>query len=905
MLSLYRTLSLRYLSRRWFRAVLVVASIMLGVATLVATQALTETMSKATLAAGNPMAGTIDLIVTNGEYPIDRSLAKDIEKVPGVKAVHPRIFEQAKRIVGSDKRPIMVLGIDLTSDDNKPDELAEHFELIPDIAEVKATYRALAVAFQIPAFVGSELNAELEKEELPLPAFLKFLKLDRKLKLVTIEKGQKQTSVIRIASIKLKDNADKDMFSAFTGHVVILDLDTAALVLGIDAGKVRRIDVALTPGVDPKKARKAIEDVLDKKAYVRTMEEQNRSLQSAMVGMKLGFSMCGVAALIVGMFLVYNSLSVSVAERRHEIGILLALGATRDQVWRLFAGEAFVLGTVGAALGIPLGLGFAYLGLQPMQDAIGDIFATMNLKQVELTWELTALAFGVGILSAVVASLVPAVQAAYEKPAEAVRRVPKEPPVSHLIAHIVAVGVLILAGMSMILLRDFHIDIGDRRIEIPKRWGTYGGLSLVMIGALLAAPLFAQVAARALMPIARRFFPIEWRIAADNLIRSPGRTGMVIGALAAGVCLIVETSGIIHSNRQAVRVWLNNSMASDIIVTAGNPIGSGGQNELMKEEVRDKLMEIAGVEEVLPNRQSYSILFRDVNVAITTVVADRAYELDKRRRPTGDHLELYPKLMRRHNPKLAALPPNNIGVIVSGNFAALYHVRKGDTFTLNSPNGEVKLHVLGTMVDYTWNLGTIIMNRSDYVEHWQDPAVSYFEVYLKPGVDPKAVKADIAAKLWATCDLHPLTSVELKDRIDGMIERLYRIALGQEIVVVLVAALGVVTALLISVLQRRREMGLLRAIGASRAQVVYLVLAEAGLMGVFGSVLGVIFAIPLEWYALQVVFLEESGYVFPVYLAVGETAGIALSALVIATLAGLGPALYAVRERIPDAIAYE
>src|SRR5471030_1419123 len=94
MLSLYRTLSLRYLSRRWFRALLVVASIMLGVATLVATQALSETMSKATLAAGNPMAGTIDLIVTNGDLPIDRSLADEVRKSPGVKAAHPRIFDQ-------------------------------------------------------------------------------------------------------------------------------------------------------------------------------------------------------------------------------------------------------------------------------------------------------------------------------------------------------------------------------------------------------------------------------------------------------------------------------------------------------------------------------------------------------------------------------------------------------------------------------------------------------------------------------------------------------------------------------------------------------------------------------------------------------------------------------------------
>src|SRR5688572_26173293 len=96
MLSLYRTLSLRYLSRRWFRALLIVASIMLGVATLIATQALSETMSKATLASGNPMAGMLDFIVNNGEFLIDRKLADELEAYPGIKAVRPRIFDKAK-----------------------------------------------------------------------------------------------------------------------------------------------------------------------------------------------------------------------------------------------------------------------------------------------------------------------------------------------------------------------------------------------------------------------------------------------------------------------------------------------------------------------------------------------------------------------------------------------------------------------------------------------------------------------------------------------------------------------------------------------------------------------------------------------------------------------------------------
>src|SRR5262249_46279027 len=371
----------------------------LGVATLVATQALSETMSKATLAAGNPMAGTIDLIITNGDSPIDRDLTKALKMVKGVKEVHAKIFDQVKLVIGDKKIPVMVMGFDLTGDAPRSDGFEEQFKLSETMEVVKVSYGTLMFARQMPAIIGKELDKDLNHEK--LSSLLGY-------RVLHLEKNLKKHAVVSIAWVEPKEQGD---WAAFGGYVVILDLDNAATVVGMPKGKARRIDIALERGADPNKVRNDLGKVLQGQAEVRTMEEQNQSLQSAMVGMKAGFSMCGVAALIVGMFLVYTCLAFSVAERRHEIGILRSLGATRDQVWRLFAGEAFVLGALGAALGIPVGMGLAYLGLRPMQDAIGDLFASMNLRQIELSWELTALAFSVGILSALIASLVPALHA--------------------------------------------------------------------------------------------------------------------------------------------------------------------------------------------------------------------------------------------------------------------------------------------------------------------------------------------------------------------------------------------------------------------------------------------------------------------------------------------------------------
>src|SRR5262249_31913825 len=152
--------------------------------------------------------------------------------------------------------------------------------------------------------------------------------------------------------------------------------------------------------------------------------------------------------------------------------------------------------------------------------------------------------------------------------------------------------------------------------------------------------------------------------------------------------------------------------------------------------------------------------------------------------------------------KLSAQPG---AAIVSENFASMQGVDLRDPILLASPRGPVSLKVIGKLPDYTWNLGTILMNRSDYLKYWDDPAVDVYDVYLQPGQDVRTVQEAILRQLGPEHGLFVLTRAELAARIDSVIERLYAIAYAQQIVVMLVAALGVVMALLISVLQRRQE----------------------------------------------------------------------------------------------------
>src|SRR5262249_28869565 len=179
-------------------------------------------------------------------------------------------------------------------------------------------------------------------------------------------------------------------------------------------------------------------------------------------------------------------------------------------------------------------------------------------------------------------------------------------------------------------------------------------------------------------------------------------------------------------------------------------------------------------------------------------------------------LDLYPRLC----------DPKANYVLISDNFAALHGTKAGDDIELEG----VSFHVIGTVLDYNWNRGTVIMDRDLYKRCFHDSLVDAFDIYLLPGKNPDAVRdgVDRWDRLWGVDHaLVILKRDELRQRIADMIRRLFGIAYSQEIVVGLVAAMGVVMALLISVLQRRRELGLLRAVGATRGQILRTVLAEA------------------------------------------------------------------------------
>lgn len=892
MLALLRTVSGRYLRLHGLRTLLVIASIALGVTTLVATRALNQSMVQAARGASTPLHGASDLLVTNGNQGVNQdviSLLRNAE-LPGVKAIMPLVFGRLT-VPSLGNRHALLIGVE--ADGEAMQMLADQY--------------GLKVPFRIPqgiprgytASVGSLLANDLG---------------DQVWNFDVRAEGGLVKRVSCLGTVEAQGPA-----AALGGNIVVTTLANATEILGWNERAnpcVTRIDLLLHPSANKEQIRLRVAEVLDGRADVRTPEYNDQTVHKVMAGLELGFQLGGLCALGVGFLLVFMVLSVSVAERRHDIGVMRSLGATRRQIAGLFLSEAALLGIIGAVLGVPLGLGLAHLFLGPFQHILSDVFVRLDSRQILIEPQTVVLSLLLGVLVSMVAAVVPAVRAACEEPADAVRRVPP---------HIGRWGRFLPAAFSLTLIA-IGLTCFALRGELPeRRYGIYGAAFFTFLGAVTASIPLAAVAAKLLQPFVRSFLGVEERLAADNLTRAPLRTGLVIAILAAFVALMMQTAGVTLSSKDAVLSWVDSSISAHLFVTANSPITASGQNLAMEQHVGTNIASLPEVARSVPVRYQ-QVNFRDDLVFLIALNPD-FYSRELLPHPVPG-LELLPLL---NEPRTA---------LVSDNFAILQKVAVGDTIKLGGPNGEVELHVKGTVLDYSWNRGTIIMSRDQYVAYFGDPLIDVFNVYVRseeeqarlkllaglsvvphaslPAAlpyallwqDPKPRSRDDVSETilrnWGAEEaLVVVTRGQLRDSIEQMIQRLYGIGYIQEAVVGLVAAMGVITALLISVLQRRRELGLLRAVGASRRQVLRTVLAEALLMGVLGAVLGLAIGIPMEWYAVRVILLEEAGFNFSMSIPWRAVAIVTCLAMLTATIAGLIPALHAIRIRVAEAIAYE
>ena len=650
---------------------------------------------------------------------------------------------------------------------------------------------------------------------------------------------------------------------------VVMDLAAAQRVTR-KLGRLDRIEVYTPPG-DPAVYRAELERLLPVDATLAEAGIQTAENRKMLDGFRWNVRILSYIALVVGAFLIYNTIAVSVVRRRNEIGVLRALGASRRFVLSLFLGEAALFGLGGALLGIVFGRVLAEGAVRLMGLTVDALYVSGSVAPVVLTWREALLAVVAGTGIAVAAALAPAREAASVQPTEAMARGRHT---YQVITRTGRYGLQALAALALAGVLSQLPPFGN----MP--WWGYLAALLLIAAASLASPLVVTCLTLLLDGVARRL-GAEAMLASRSLRASLWRSAVLTAAVAVAIAMMVSIGMMVGSFRQSVVTWLEAQLVADFYL---RPAGAPGVDRHPSLDVRiaDDIERLPGVAAV-DRFKVYEIRYGGGTATLAGGQTAVAANFNRITFLPGTNRDGVMEALREHE-----------AVVVSEPFSNKHHVRTGDTITLALGGAQRRFTVWGIYYDYASERGYIIMDRRTLLKYLPDPHPSNLAVYVRPGFDAGQVRRDVE-RIAAPRNVLVFPSAALRREAIRTFDRTFAITYALEAVAIAVAVMGVAGSLLALVYDRRREIGLLRFLGASTGQVRKLIVFEAGFVGLFASALGVVLGVLLGLLLIFVINKQSFGWTIQLHWPV-QLMLYALSGVYVATLlAALYPARVATR----------
>jgi putative ABC transport system permease protein len=814
-LRLFFRLIARPLLRDHLRTVLSIISIALGVSVVVAIALAGRAAAGSFASSVEALSGNSSLLITQ-TGGVDQTLLGKLSQLPVPLHFAARIEDFATPNGKGAALPF--IGLDLISDAlAAPGDATRDFE-----------------RFENPIFAGSSLGW---KKGQPVQ-----LLINDKMWTFTV------AGILPKAAGRISEN-----------NAIVADIGLAQIV----TGKLGRLDsIAVTvPGYGTLEHwRHLLQAQLPTSVTVElsgARTDQNRKMLAAF---RWNLRVLSYIALVVGAFLIYNTVAVSVSRRRAEIGILRALGLTRMGVLGGFLMESAVLGAIGGMLGLALGRLLSLGAIRLIGNTVQLLYVSSRPAPIAFTpyTVLSGLALGIGV--SVIAAMAPAVEASRVPPTEAMARGRREWTAR---LHVKRDLVFALALSILAIISAVQGPVGGRPL-----FGYLSAILIIAATAMMIPPLLS-LASRMAAGLIERVFGIEALFAQRGLIASLNRTSVLVGALTTAVAMLCSVGIMVGSFRETVAVWMDSELKADLYL---RPAGSSAadRHPTIAPVVADEIENIPGVAAV-DRFRVYPITYQGLPASLgggeaSKVAAESAtYFL-----PGEDRSRILAELPRGDN------------VVVSEPFANKHHVKPGDTIQLPLGAGVHSFHVLGIYYDYSTERGFVVMDRHILLKYLPDRAASNIAVYLKPGADINKVRAGIDRAIGSRA-IVVLTNSTLRRNALAIFDRTFQITWALEVVAIVVAVMGIAGALLALVIDRKRQFALLRFLGADKRQIRKIIVAEAGLLGAFSTALGLLMGTCLSLVLIFVINKQSFGWTiqfhWPVMLLLLALAGIELSTL--------------------------
>ena len=844
--------TLRQWQQHKLRLALTIVGIALGVAVFFAVRSTTQTLVDSLNSTIEKLAGKSTLQVAAGDAGFSVEFLKVVRETPGVALAEP-VTETIVETISPAGEKLLVLGLDTGSRLELYSEMFDEGEFVvanplafSSRADSVAVTRKFAERFGLKDGDKLALQTQTGRKDLIVRGFFR----------------------------------SEGAGEVYDGNVAVMDIYAAREMFG-KGGRIDRIDLTNAPDVTIEKLAEDIRANLPAGVKVLRPTLRGEALENTVSSMHFGLTIMSFLALTICVFLIFNSFSISLNQRWKEIGVLRAIGVKRQGIRLMFLGEAVLLGLVGSAIGVVGGYFLAMAAVRVVTRVSTTVYGVVTTPQaLEFDTQFALEAFAVGMIVSLIAAWLPARAASRLRPILALTNIETRQGEQGVNKTRIVVGIALVI-LGLLLVRFTRPQVG---MNIQLFY-----LVLMQIGMILLLPMFIWYGARVIRPLMGRLFGVEGMIAVESMASSPRRTVATVGALMIGLSFVIAHAAFIQSQKAALDRSLDKTLSSDVLVSSSEQLQ--GRSYHFSEDVANQIAAMPETETSAPMRVT-SISFGGENVSLS------AHEMDK-------YFASSPDLLDFGDPEGArTATARGEGALISTNLSMRTGLGLGDRITIDSPNGSFELPIVGMLDYFRSEKGTIFIDRALYKKYWNDSAVDYVFIDVKPGVDRAAFKQKLQNALIGE-HAFVYTHDEFKGWVTRLIDQFFTLTYLQMVIAIFVAAIGLVNTMVISVAERRRELGIFRAIGGLRRQVAKMVMLEAVSIGLIGLVTGAIMGLFGAYFLVNTAAKVVAGFtitlVFPWWIVLASVPLV----LIVAALSAFVPSYNASRIHIAEAIGYE
>lgn len=870
MKNLFYYIGLRHFQLKFIRVILNIVSIALGISLYVAISIINSSTNNSLKENIESLSGKAKLSVTSTQSGFDEKYLEAVRKTEGVKNAIPMVENRAFFVGATESTDALnILGVDLLQESS-----VRSYAPVKDGKSTQIIDDPLLFLNQPDSIILTKTFAASKK-----------LKIDSKIRLATAD-GEKTFTVRGLLE---PEGAAK----AYGGSLAIMDIDGAQHSFGKES-KLDRIDIIPLEGTSLETLKEKLKNNLPSGFHIKTPETQVEQLETMLKSYQLILTFFSTLALVVGLFLVINSVNVSVSERRKEIGTLRALGATKKMILAQFLTEIFFISLMGSVLGCFLGSFLSHRLVNEVTTSVSAQFQ-IPLQVTNLIFTPQHFIFSVvmGVLFSLFAALFPSLKATRIHPIEAMKKNSSLLNLNHsqFNQKLYILGFLFLISSALIqiysLSRYFHLlEVAAKGLAI---------LSVALLGPFLVF-IFLK-GTHALTP--KNLFPL-FRLSQKNLLLNESRTKSNITALMIGLFMVMLISIVRASFHHTLVDWLNDVFVADIMVTSnGRAITADVQP--MKESFQNELLSVEGVKPVGENRGTgiriIPFYYNEKKCALKAYdhFADFYGYRGIAFANNVDRIKTAKLLFESLEPR----------IFVTQNFLQKQSKKVGDEILLDTPSGKITFTILAEIIDYASPEGVLYMNREVYKKYFKDDLVTSFLVNKLEGADLETVRSNIDKKLGKKWNITTLSNAEFKNQMNFAVERTFAYTKAIEWIALLIALLGLLNTLLISVMERVQEIGVMRAIGSSRSQIFKMIFFETLLQGLFGTSVAILFASFVGYLFVNYGLSHDLGWIIHFHYPKASLATTFFIGIIVAVIAGIWPSLRASRLNITDALDVE